>query len=50
MAGWHHRLDGRASLSELQETVKDRAAWPAAVHSVAESHTRLSAGTAAAGL
>ena len=41
---------GCASLSELQETVKDRAARPAAVHSVAESRTRPSAWTAAAGL
>ena len=30
------------SLSELQETVKDREAWPAAVHEIAKSRTRLS--------
>ena len=30
------------SLSKLQETVKDREAWRAAVHRVTESHTQLS--------
>ena len=29
------------SLSKLQETVKDRGAWWAAVHGVAKSRTRL---------
>ena len=30
------------TLSKLQETVKDREAWCAAVHEVAKSQTRLS--------
>ena len=31
-----------ASLSELREMVMDREAWPAAIHGVAKSRTRLS--------
>jgi len=30
------------SLSELQELVRDREAWSAAIHGVAKSQTRLS--------
>ena len=42
MAGWHHRLNGRESLSELRELAMDREAWRAAIHEVAKSRTRLS--------
>ena len=40
-------LDGitdwmNVSLSELQELVMDREAWPAVIHGVAKSQTRLS--------
>ena len=41
MAGWHHRLDGRESLSELRELAMDREPWRAAIHEVAKSRTRL---------
>ena len=40
MAGWHHSMN--MSLSKLQEMVKDREAWCAAVHVVEKSQTGLS--------
>ena len=42
MAGWHHRLNGHESLSELRELVMDREAWRAEIHGVTKSQTRLS--------
>ena len=36
MVGWHHWLNG-PNLSKLQEIVKEREAWYAAVHGVAKS-------------
>ena len=41
MVGWHHRLNGY-EFEQLWEIVKDRGAWRAALHWVAESQTRLS--------
>ena len=40
IAGWHHGLDGHEF--EVQQLVMDREAWPAAIHGVAKSQTRLS--------
>ena len=36
MAGWHHRHDGH-EFEQAPELVKNREAWRAAVHGVAES-------------
>ena len=38
MAGRHHRLNGH-EFEQLQEIVKGREAWWAAVHEVAKSQT-----------
>ena len=41
MVGWHHQLNGH-EFDQLWEIVKDREAWPAEVHGVPKSWTRLS--------
>ena len=41
MVGWHHRLNGR-EFEQLQEMMKDREAWCAAVRGVAKGRTLLS--------
>ena len=40
MVEWHHSLN--MGLGGLQELMVDREAWPAAIHGVANSRTRLS--------
>ena len=40
MLGWYYLLNDM-SLSKLQEIVKDREAWCAAIHGVTKSRTRL---------
>ena len=40
MVGWHHRLNGH-EFNSLREMVKDREAWCAAVHEVAENSKTL---------
>ena len=40
MVGWHHQLNGRESEQTL--IVKDREAWCAVVHGVANGQTRVS--------
>ena len=41
MVGWHHQLNGY-ELSKLQEKVKGKESWHAAVHGVTKSWTQLS--------
>ena len=41
MVGWHHQLNGQ-SFDKFWKIVKDRKAWCAAVHGVAENRTQLS--------
>ena len=41
MVGWHHPLSGH-EFEQAPGDVKDREAWRAAVHGVAESQTQLS--------
>ena len=41
MVGWHHQLNGH-EFEQALEMVKDREAWHAVVHGVANSRTQLS--------
>ena len=47
MMGWLEGITDSMDmgLSKLQEIVKDREAWRAAIHGVTKSHTQLSNGT-----
>ena len=40
MVGWHHQFNDM-SLSKLQEIVRDREAWRAAIHGIAKTRTWL---------
>ena len=41
MVRWYHQLNGH-EFEQVQETVKDREAWQAAVHGVTKSQIQLS--------
>ena len=45
MVGWHHQLNGQ-DLSKLQDKVKGKEAWCAAVHGAAKRRRRLRGRTA----
>ena len=42
MVVWHHKLNENDFLGKLQEIVKDRGPWRAAVHAFTKSRTQLS--------
>ena len=42
MVGWYHQLNGHEFEQTSDRIVKDREAWPAAIHGVTKSCTRLS--------
>ena len=39
MVGWHHQLNGHEFEQTPGDGVKDREAWPAAIHGFAKSQT-----------